>query len=62
MSTTPHPTDPTPTTGHTDIDATGETRDSRRRATAGAPMQFSTSNRAPLPPAFDDEEWATGEP
>lgn len=62
MSTTPYQTDSTPTTDHTDVDAAGETRASRRRATAGAPMQFSTSNRAPLPPAFGDEEWATGDP
>ncbi|WP_372913056.1 hypothetical protein [Salinigranum sp.] len=62
MSTTPHPTDATSTTDRTDVDATGQTRDSRQRATAGAPMQFSTSNRASLPPAFGDEEWATGEP
>ncbi|AUV82659.1 hypothetical protein C2R22_14255 [Salinigranum rubrum] len=62
MSTTPNPTDSTPTTDHTDIASTTADRSSRERTSAGAPMQFSTTNRAPLPPAFGDESWATGEP
>jgi hypothetical protein len=52
MSTTPQPTDSTQTTP-TD-------RTTRRRT--NAPRTFSTTNRSPLPPAFGEEEWATGEP
>jgi hypothetical protein len=56
MSTTPQSVDQTPTTdprtNHTEA----------RRRIASAPQQFSTTNRAPLPPAFGEEEWANGEP
>jgi hypothetical protein len=60
MSTTRRPTDqqqtsqPRTTDDH-DAAAPGD----RRR---GAPRTFSSTNRCPLPPAFDDEQWATGEP
>ena len=69
MSTTPYATDATSTTDRTDpahrtdvpIQKAREQRGTSR-ASAGAPMQFSTTNRKPLPPAFGDESWVTGEP
>jgi len=60
MSTTPYATDATSTTDRTDL--AHRTDDSTSRASAGAPMQFSTTNCKPLPPAFGDESWVTGEP
>ena len=55
MSTTSHAIDRTPTT-----EPSTDTTHNRR--SISAPRQFSTTNRAPLPPAFGEEEWANGEP
>jgi hypothetical protein len=60
MSTTPRPTDqhqtsqPRTTDDH-DTAAPGDRQ-------PGAPRTFSSTNRRPLPPAFGDEQWATGGP
>jgi hypothetical protein len=55
MSTTPHAVDQTPTTEP----STDHTHTRRR---TGPPQQFSSTSREPLPRAFGEEEWATGEP
>jgi hypothetical protein len=67
MSTTHGPTD-ADATPRTDPPSPGEgdTAEPRRtladRAHRYAPRTFSTTGRAPLPPAFDEETWATGDP
>jgi hypothetical protein len=61
MSTTPRPTDPTSKTEPaTDTHGAPDVPDVDGRASA--PALFSTTSHAPLPPAFGDEEWATGGP